>query len=98
MAGWNTIILLKGEAVLTSSEMKFFDKGDTIWGNNAEPKEVNRWRAEDEEEAKKVLSEKCSEYSKGIHDTYITEYALMYCDCDNDGEYVDGADYDLAEE
>ena len=23
MTGWNTIILLKGEAVLTSSEMKF---------------------------------------------------------------------------
>ena len=57
MTGWNTIILLKGEAVLTSREMKNFDKGDTIWGNDSEPKEVNRWRAEDAEEAKKVLQE-----------------------------------------
>ena len=98
MTGWNTIILLKGEEVLTSREMKTFSKGDTIWGDNTEPKEIKRWKSENKEDAEKALSEKKCEYSKGIQDTYITEYALMYCDCDNDGEYIDGADYDLAEE
>lgn len=26
------------------------------------------------------------------------EYALEYCECDEDGEFIQGADFDLAEE
>lgn len=28
----------------------------------------------------------------------VTEYALEYCECDEDGEFIQGADFDLAEE
>lgn len=35
---------------------------------------------------------------KGIELTYIDEWALEYCECDEDGEFVEGSDYDMADE
>lgn len=96
---YNTIILLKGEAVLTKEEYKKFEKGDTIWGEY-DPKELSRWNAEDEEEAKKALKQHKCEYRFGEPQNayYIEEYALEYCDTDEDGDFIDGSDYDLAKE
>lgn len=38
----NTIILLKGEELLTRGEYKKFNKGDTIFGNDSNPEELKR--------------------------------------------------------
>lgn len=98
METWNTIIMLKGESVLTYREMREFQKGDAIWGNDSSPKEIGRWKMEDIESARAALAEKKCSYRKGIKDTYIEEYALQYCDVDVNGDFMSGADYDLAEE
>lgn len=95
----NTIILLKGEAGLTNAtEMKRFGKGHTIWGIDNNPEELKRWNIEQEAEAKEELAKyRCSYHSNG-HMTWIKEYALEYCECDEEGEFIQGSDYDLADE
>lgn len=95
---YNTIRLLQGEANLTSAEYKKFSKGDCIWGIDRDPEENKRWPIEQEEEAKAELAKLHCEYKKGIELWYITEYALEYCEIDEDGNWIDGSDYDLAEE
>lgn len=94
METWNTIIMLKGESVLTYREMREFQKGDTIWGVDRVPQEVRRWEIGEEKAARAALAEKRCSYLDGC----IEEYALQYCDVDENGEFVAGADYDLAEE
>ena len=37
----NTIRLLHGECRATNEEMNKFQKGDTIWGNDTDPEELN---------------------------------------------------------
>ena len=92
----NTIILKKGYAKLTEKEYNEFKKGDTIWGANCEPEELKRWNIEQKEEAIKELEKYSSEYCGGnVWD--ITEYALEFCECDSEGEFVQGSDYELAE-
>lgn len=49
------IRLLHGECRATNEEMKKFQKGDTIWGNDENPEELKRWKIEEKEEAKKSL-------------------------------------------
>lgn len=94
---YNTIILKRGYARLTGNEHKRFQKGDTIYGVDSNPEELQRWVIEDEEEAKKVLAGyKCSYDGGNVWD--IEEYALEYCECDEDGEFIQGSDYELAEE
>ena len=39
----NTIRLLHGECRATNEEMKKFQKGDTIWGNDTSPEEFEKW-------------------------------------------------------
>lgn len=94
----NTIILWKNEQRLTSEEWKKFSKGDTIWGNGETPEEVKRWDITDEEEAKKELRNLRCSYEKDNELYNVTEYALEYCEYDEDGNFVCGSDYDLAEE
>lgn len=95
----NTIILLKGEETLTNKyEMKNFEKGDSIWGNDSTPEELKRWSMEEETEAKAELAKYKNSYSTNDVITYIEEYALEYCACDEDGEFLEGSDYELAEE
>lgn len=93
----NTIILQKGEAQLTRREFLEFQKCDTIYGNNSEPVELRRWNIEEEEDAKAELACYCCEYCRANDDCYtITEYALEYCETDEDGEFLSGSDYDFA--
>lgn len=91
---YNTIILKKGFARLTKNEMKKFEKGDTICGIDREPEELNRWSIDQEEEAKAELEKYRCSYGEEV----IEEYALEYCECDEDGEFLKGSDYELAKE
>lgn len=98
---FNTIILEKGEAVLTRQEYKKFSEGDTIVGENSFPQEIKRWDISQKAEAEKALSELRCDYDRhndGSRPYKITEYALDYCEYDDDGEFVSGSDYDFAEE
>lgn len=95
---FNTIKLKRGCAKLTEKEFKTFSKGDTIFGENSDPEEIKRWSIEQEEEARKELAKhKCSYVQSGGL-WQIEEYALEYCECDEDGCFVEGSDYYLAEE
>lgn len=93
---FNTIILWKGYEILTNKEHENFETGDTIWGDNACPEELNRWPIEYKEEAQRILAGYRSSYDKGPNLWCIEEYALEYCETDEDGEFVEGSDYDLA--
>lgn len=94
----NTIILLKGEIRLTSKQFLIFEKGSTIFGNDSAPEELSRWVMEDKEEALRVLAEYKCTYKKWSELVCCEEYALMYCETDEEGEFVSGSDFDLAEE
>lgn len=95
---FNTIILWKGQEILTNKEHEDFETGDTVWGDNATPTELNRWPMECKEEAQRILAGYRSsyEYDKGQNRWYIEEYALEFCETDEDGEFVEGSDYELA--
>lgn len=86
-----------GEAELTKNEYCKFNRGDTIWGSNSEVKEIKRWNFEQESEAREELSKCKCVYHSNIDSWSIEEYALEYCECDKNGEFVEGSDYDLAE-
>ena len=91
---FNTIILKEGTANLTNEEVKKFNKGDTIYGNNSNPAEIARWNISDEKQARATLAEYRCSYDGGR----IKEYALEFCETDEDGEFVSGSDYDFAPE
>lgn len=94
----NTIILLKGELAYSVSEYKEFTKGDTIWGNDSNPTELKRWDISQVKEAKAELAKYNCSYTRATALYWVEEYALEYCECDEDGEFVQGSDFDLAEE
>lgn len=95
----NTILLMRGFAELTVNEYKKFKKYDTLMGNDSNPEELKRWKLtpEGETEAKKELSKYHCKYKRINQIIYIEEYALEYCNCDEDGEFIEGSDYDFAE-
>lgn len=93
----NTIRLLKGSERLNNRNYENFSKGDSIFGDFAEPEEIKRWSMDQEEEAKETLKKYRCEYEKARELWYITEYALEYFEADEDGEFVSGSDYDLAD-
>ena len=93
------IRLVKGYARLTNSEYSKFEKGDTIWGDGSSPEEFNRWMAENEAEALKALKAvRCSYEAYNSQLVEVIEYALEYFTADEDGEFSDGSDYQMAEE
>lgn len=93
----NTIILKKGYVRLTDKEYSRFTKGDTIFGENSAPEEIKRWGIDEVEKAKEELAKYKCEYSHGYF-WDIEEYALEYCECDEDGEFIQGSDFELAKE
>lgn len=93
----NTIRLLHGECRVTNEEMKKFQKGDTIWGNDTSPEELKRWTIEEADEAEEELSKFCCKsvmYNEYLTD--IEEYALEFFQADESGEFVEGSDFELA--
>lgn len=96
---FNTIILLKNTARLTRREYKKFNKGDLIIGNDCFPEKLRIWSIEQKELAKAELAKHFCKYKKYNDELIeIEEYALEYCEYDEDGEFVEGSDYDFAEE
>ncbi len=98
---YNAIRLLKGERRYGKKAFdKHFSKGDTIFGDDCEPVEIARWKAEDKAEAEEELAKYKCEYDYGELQNayYVTEYGLEYCDFDEEGEWEAGSDFDLAEE
>ncbi len=94
---FNTIILQHGIDRFLNKEHKF-SKGDTIWGEYSNPKEIKRWNINQESEALEELKKyKCS-YDIDKTFTFAEEYALEWCECDEEGEYIRGSNFELAEE
>ena len=94
---FNTIVLKKGEGNLTKSEYKNFNRGDMIFNINSEPEEVKRWNFTNKDEARRELARYSCEYIEYADCWSIKEYALEYCECDENGEFIQGSDYDLAD-
>lgn len=94
----NTILLKEGYARLTKDEYSKFEKGDTIWGNNADPQTIAKWSLDDKDAARAELAKRRCSYNEGECLVTITEFALEYCEFDEDGEWASGSDFDLAEE
>jgi hypothetical protein len=96
----NTIILLHNEARLNRRfELKKFQKGDLIWGADENPEELKRWSASEEDAARAELAKHRCVYDP-YHDelAYIEEYALEWFEADEDGEFLSGSDFELAQE
>lgn len=94
----NTIRLLKNSAVLNSSEIKKFNRGQLIFGENENPEEIQRWDVKDKDRALEELKKYECKYERDANGLYyISEYALETFQADPDGEFLVGADYDLAE-
>lgn len=85
---YNTIILLKGWEGLSRNEYKRFEKLDTILGDGSNPKELMRWDGSEEEAAREELAKyKCTYDLRNSDYIYIEEYALMFCDIDEDDDF-----------
>lgn len=94
----NTIILLHGERMLSHAEYKNFTSGDAVMGIDAMPEEIQRWPIEQAEEAREELKKYRCRYDKGISAWQIEEYALEFCECDEFGEFLNGAEFEMAGE
>ena len=102
----NTIILLKGETSISRSYCKDFEKGiftnfqkgDTILGENTDPEEIKRWSIKDRDLAKHELEKYRCTYERKSELWKIQEFALEYCTCDEEGSFISGSDYELADE
>lgn len=93
----NVSRLLKSEARLTSEELKGFEKGDLITGNDVNPEELKRWTGEGcREKALEELKKFNSSYYMGEQFVDVTEYAVETYEADESGEFLDGSDYDIA--
>lgn len=90
--------LLKNEARLTKEELKGFEKGDLITGNDVNPEELKRWTGEGcREKALEELKKFNSSYYMEEQLTDVTEYAVETYEADEDGDFLEGSDYDFAE-
>lgn len=96
----NTIVLLHNEARLNRRfELKKFQKGDLIWGEDENPEELMRWSAAEEAAAKAELAKlRCVYDPYNDQLAYIEEYALEWFEADEDGEFLFGSDFELAQE
>ena len=90
--------LLKNEARLTKEELKGFEKGDLITGNDVNPEELKRWTGEGcHEKALEELKKFNSSYYMEEQLTDAIEYAVETYEADEDGNFLDGSDYDISE-
>lgn len=93
----NTIRLLRGRERLNSFEYKKFNKGDAIMGDNRQPEELARWNISDKEKAQEELKKYRCSYTFNNDAAFIEEYALEYFESDEEGDFVQGSDFDFAE-
>ncbi len=71
---------------------KKFEKGFTIWGEDSNPDTI--WEGWSDRQAWKMIDRFHCEYKSGFAD----EYALEIYEADEDGEFIDGSDFELARE
>ena len=90
----NTIRLLHNDAILTKTELKKFKKGDLIWGDDQNPELLKTWPIEDEDDALEELKRHSCSYDNNM----IEEWALEYCETNEDGEFIEGSDFKFAKE
>lgn len=93
---YNTIRLLHNRVNMTTNEYKEFEHGDTIFGVG-NPEVLAKWVIDDIDDAKEELERHYCSAIGGDKYTEVEEYALEYCDMDENGEFECGSDYDLAE-
>lgn len=94
---FNTIILVHGDG--NCPERKWLTKvqpGDSIFGTDSDAKEIKRWPIDKKDEALAALAKHRCKYTLHHGTMWIDEYALEYCECDEDGDFIMGSDYDLA--
>lgn len=96
----NTVRLVKS-VMRYDARKNDFEKGDAIWNVDAcdfDLEELKRWKIENEDEAKEELSRHRCTYDirSAGNILYVTEYGLEWFEADEEGEYMSGADYDLA--
>ena len=98
MTNFNTIILLGNTASLTKSEWRKFNEGDLILGFDSDPDELMRWDIKQEQEAKAELAKYTCSYITDLNPSlvFVEEYALEYCLTEDDGEFIEGADFVFA--
>ena len=94
---YNTIRLLKGTAFLTVKEYKNFEPGNTIYGIDSDAEEIFRWNSNEKEKALDTLKTYKCKYQESNGNYNIEEYALEYFDSNEDGEFILGSDYYIAE-
>ena len=93
---YNTVRLLHNEVRMSADKYESFEHGDTIFGIDQDPEVLAKWDIDDIEDAKMELEKfYCSSNSNGVI-VDVEEYALEYCDTDENGEFVEGSDYDFA--
>lgn len=93
---YNTILLLHGIGEIEA-------KGDAIFGVDSCAREIRRWPIGQKAEALAELAKyRCAYRSSstftGSAVTQADEWALEFCECGDGGEYITGADYELAAE
>lgn len=93
---YNTIILWHGQETLTAREFKKFSHGDSIMECDCNPVELKRWSADELEQAKEELSKYECTYEDAGELFFVNEYAIEFCDCDEDGDFIKGSDYSFA--
>lgn len=94
---YNTIFLKHGNALVKAAKFKDYSMGNAIFGVDAVPDILWKWPIEKELEAKAELKKLRCTYEKSGDFFYIKEFALEYCETDEDGDFICGSDFDLAE-
>ena len=95
---YNTIILVHGSLNCPRRDwLRKVNPGDSIYGIDNNRKEIMRWSIDQEPNAKKELAKYKCTYAKTGNTIWADEYALEFCECDEDGEFIQGADFELAE-
>lgn len=94
---YNTIFLKRGNAIVKAAKFKDYSIGDAVCGVNAEPDILQKWPIEKEMEAKEELKKHRCTYEKSGDFYDVEEFALEYCETDDDGDFISGSDFDLAE-
>ena len=101
---FNTVRLIVGEGNFPHSRWgKRVVPGDQVYGIDNSSRELMRWTFTEEtedavmSEAKSVLAAKRNECILKSGYVFATEYALEVFESDEDGEFICGSDYSLAE-
>ena len=96
---YNIISLWKGTGVLNGKEFKMFDKGDSIIGVHGLDRELLKdWQIHEFTEANKELEKyKCEYRLCGDGTVLIEEYGLEYYTINDEGQVIDGSEFDFAE-